>query len=42
MTKVIAKMTKVIAIQQQERNQLLFGSTKAHVPHFKLQGYTQK
>ena len=34
-------MTKDIAIQQQEHKQLLFGSSKTHVPHFKMQEYTQ-
>ena len=35
-------MIKDIAIQQQKHKQQLFGSPKTHVPHFKLQKYTQE
>ena len=35
-------MIKDNAIQQQEHKQQLFGSPKTHVPHFKLQEYTQE
>ena len=40
--RLLCKMTKVIAIRQQEHKQLLFGSPKTHVPHFKLQEFTQE
>ena len=38
----LVKLIKDIAIQQQEHKQQLFGSPKTHVPHFKLQEYTQE
>ena len=41
-TDYLVKSTKDIAIQQQEYKQQLFGSPSTHVPHFKLQKYTQE